>query len=188
VRSSALPPRTSPRPSTLDPRLPAKPVATPGVDSVEVRLFKARVDEAREQMEMHEKTRDRYLVEIHKKFSLAVACLIFVLVGAPIALRFPRGGVGLVIGVSLTIFALYYVGLIGGEALADRGYITPFWGMWGANVIMAVLGLIMTARMGREGETGRGGDFGDLLETFRVWIARGGRRVGLPLDRRRRLA
>lgn len=142
----------------------------------------------RDQVEMHEKTRDKYLVEIHKKFSLAVACIVFVLVGAPIALRFPRGGVGLVIGVSLAIFALYYVGLIGGEALADRSIISPFWGMWGANVIMAVLGVIMTARMGREGETARGGDFGDMLETLRVWIARGGRKVGLPLDRRRRLA
>jgi lipopolysaccharide export system permease protein len=114
--------------------------------------------------------------------------VVFVLVGAPIALRFPRGGVGLVIGVSLAIFALYYVGLIAGEALADRSIISPFWGMWGHNVIMAVLGLIMTARMGRERETVRGGDFGDLLETIRVWIARGGRKVGLPLDRRRRLA
>jgi lipopolysaccharide export system permease protein len=163
-------------------------VTTPGVDSAEVRQFQSRLNDAREQIAMHEKTRDRYLVEIHKKFSLAVACIVFVLVGAPIALRFPRGGVGLVIGVSLAIFALYYVGLIGGEALADRSIISPFWGMWGANVIMAVLGVFMTARMGREGETARGGDFGDMLETLRVWIARGGRKVGLPLDRRRRLA
>ena len=178
------------RPVVVTPR-PASPVrrpSTPGVDSAEAYIFKSRLDDAREQMEMHEKTRDRYLVEIHKKFSLAVACVVFVLVGAPIALRFPRGGVGLVIGVSLAIFALYYVGLIAGEALADRSIISPFWGMWGANVIMAVLGLIMTARMGREGETARGGDFGDMLETIRIWVARGGRKVGVPLDRRRRLA
>jgi lipopolysaccharide export system permease protein len=178
------------RPVTATPRPPSvvgRP-STPGVDSAEARLFKSRLDDTREQMAMHEKTRDKYLVEIHKKFSLAVACFVFVLVGAPIALRFPRGGVGLVIGVSLAIFALYYIGLIAGEALADRSIISPFWGMWGANVIMAVLGLLMTARMGRERETVRGGDIGDLLETIRIWIARGGRKIGLPLDRRRRLA
>ena len=50
-----------------------------------------------------------YGVEIHKKFALAVACFVFVLLGAPIALRFPRGGVGLALGVSLFVFALYYV-------------------------------------------------------------------------------
>jgi hypothetical protein len=60
--------------------------------------------------------------------------------------------------------------------------------MWGANIIMAVVGLVMTARMGRETATARGGDFGDLMESTRVWIARAGRKVGIPLDRRRRLA
>jgi len=132
--------------------------------------------------------RNRYDVEIQKKFSLAAACLIFVLVGAPVALRFPRGGVGLVIGVSLFIFAVYYVGLIGGEALSDRGYISPFWAMWATNVIMTAVGLVMTLRMGREATTGRGGDFGEMLENARMWIARLGRRVGIPLERRRRLA
>jgi lipopolysaccharide export system permease protein len=179
TRATAMPAR---------PSIPDAGPSTPGVDSVEVRLFQARLDEAHDQIAMHEKTRDRYLVEIHKKFSLAAACVIFVLVGAPIALRFPRGGVGLVIGVSLGIFALYYVGLIGGEALADRSIISPFWGMWAHNVVMAVLGLIMMARMGRESETGRGGDLRDMVETLRVAFARGGRKVGLPLDRRRRLA
>src|SRR3712207_6141951 len=164
------------------------PSTTPGVDSVEVRRIQARIDDAREQVSLHAKTRDRYLVEIHKKFSLAATCVVFVLIGAPIALRFPRGGVGLVIGVSLGIFALYYVGLIGGEALADRSIISPVLGMWAANMIMAGVGLFMTARMGRETATARGGDFGDLLESARVWVAKAGRRVGIPLDRRRRLA
>src|SRR6185436_16639647 len=81
-----------------------------------------------------------FQVEIHKKFSLAVSCIVFVLIGAPIALRFPRGGVGLVIGASVAIFGIYYVGLIGGESLADRRIITPFWAMWTPNVIMAAFG------------------------------------------------
>jgi lipopolysaccharide export system permease protein len=132
--------------------------------------------------------RNRYDVEIQKKFSLAAACLIFVLVGAPVALRFPRGGVGLVIGVSLFIFAVYYVGLIGGEELANRGYISAFWAMWGTNVIMTAVGLVLTFRMGREATTGRGGDIGEFIETIRVWLARAGRRFGLPMERRRRVA
>lgn len=132
--------------------------------------------------------KNRYDVEIQKKFSLAAACLIFVLVGAPIALRFPRGGVGLVIGVSLFIFAVYYVGLIGGEELANRSYISAFWAMWGTNVIMTVVGLVLTWRMGREATTGRGGDIGEMIETARMWFARLGRKFGIPLERRRRVA
>ena len=96
----------------------------------EDQMQKARVSEARLRLEIAQRARNRYDIEIHKKFSLAAACLIFVLIGAPIALRFPRGGVGLVIGVSLLVFALYYVGLIGGESLANEGYVPPFWAMW----------------------------------------------------------
>ncbi len=102
-----------------------------------------------------------YRVEIQKKWSIAAAALVFVLVGAPLALRFPRGGIGMVIAFSLAIFALYYVGLIGGETLADEGYVAPGIAMWGMNAIFAVLGIIGFMRMGRETSTARGGSFAD---------------------------
>jgi lipopolysaccharide export system permease protein len=98
-----------------------------------------------------------YQVEIHKKFSLAVSCIVFVLIGAPIALRFPRGGIGLVIGCSVAIFGIYYIGLIGGESFADRRIISPFWAMWTPNIIMASLGLLLFQRLGTEKATSRGG-------------------------------
>jgi lipopolysaccharide export system permease protein len=98
-----------------------------------------------------------YQVEIHKKYSLAVSCLVFVLIGAPVALRFPRGGIGLVIGASVVIFGFYYIGLIGGETLADRMIITPFWAMWTPNLVMALFGVGLFLRLGRETATTRGG-------------------------------
>lgn len=98
-----------------------------------------------------------YDVEIHKKWSIAAASLVFVLVGAPLALRFPAGGIGMVIAASLAIFSLYYVGLIGGEALANRGYLSPTTAMWAMNALMAALGLVGFLRMGRETSTARGG-------------------------------
>jgi len=104
-----------------------------------------------------------YGVEIHKKFALAVACFVFVLLGAPIALRFPRGGVGLTIGVSLFVFALYYVCLIAGESIAKRGMMPAVVSMWMANVIFALIALWMLAKMGQEGTTARGGDMREML-------------------------
>ncbi|MEX0911803.1 MAG: LptF/LptG family permease, partial [Gemmatimonadota bacterium] len=80
-----------------------------------------------------------FQVEIQKKFSIAAATLVFVLIGIPIALRFPRGGIGMVIGVSLAIFGIYYVGLIGGETLGDGGYIPPGIAMWATNIVFGVL-------------------------------------------------
>jgi lipopolysaccharide export system permease protein len=104
-----------------------------------------------------------YGVEIHKKFALAVACFVFVLLGAPIALRFPRGGVGLTIGVSLFVFALYYVCLIAGESIAKRGLMPAVVSMWMANVIFALVALWMLVKMGQEGTTARGGDMREMM-------------------------
>lgn len=110
---------------------------------------------------------NRYEVEIHKKFALAAACFIFVLLGAPIALRFPRAGVGLTIGVSLVVFGLYYVGLIAGESLARRGMVPPFVSMWIANAVFGALALILLSRMGKESSSSRGGDFREFVDNIR---------------------
>ncbi|HEY5219473.1 MAG TPA: LptF/LptG family permease, partial [Gemmatimonadaceae bacterium] len=123
--------------------------------------------------------RIRYDIEIQKKFSLAATCLIFVLLGPPIALRFPRGGVGLVIGVSFMIFTLSYVGLSAGEPLANSELISPFWAMWGANLLLLVIGLVMTLRMNRLGGGMRGGDWSEVREWIKQLAARlTGRRQG----------
>jgi lipopolysaccharide export system permease protein len=116
-------------------------------------------------------TWSQYEVEIHKKFSLAVACIVFVLLGAPIALRFPRGGVGLVIGASLGVFALYYVCLIAGESMADDGLLPPWVAMWAANLIFTLVGVGLFLRMGREGSTARGGDLDDVKDRIVSWFA-----------------
>ncbi len=114
---------------------------------------------------------DQFRVEIEKKFAIATACIVFVLLGAPIALRFPRGGVGLTIGVSLGVFGIYYVGLLGGEALADRALVDPGIAMWATNILLGLVGVVLTARLGSEGSTSRGSEtsewWGRLMERFR---------------------
>jgi lipopolysaccharide export system permease protein len=105
-----------------------------------------------------------YLVEIHKKFAIATACLAFALLGVPLALRFPRGGAGLVIGASVFVFAIYYVGLIGGEDLGDRLIVSPFLSMWTPNLLFGTVGLIGVWVMRRASPTARGGDWSDLKD------------------------
>lgn len=123
-------------------------------------------------VEVLEQQIDRLRVEIHKKYTLAVACIVFVLLGAPLAVRFPRGGLGLVIAASSGIFAVYWAGLIGGENLADRGIADPALVMWVPNAIFTLLGLWLLARMGHESGTGRGGGWDDVLFTLRSAVTR----------------
>lgn len=94
-----------------------------------------------------------YLVELHKKGSIALACIVFVLVGVPLALRFPRGGMGLVLGAGMAVFAVYYIGLIAGESLANRLVIKPFLAMYASNILVGVLGLAGLRLVQRQGTT-----------------------------------
>lgn len=110
---------------------------------------------------------DRYWVEIHKKWSISAACLSFVIVGIVMALRFPRGGMGLVIGGGMLAFSVHYVGLTAGESLADRGIVSPWVAMWSPNLILTVLGVIGLVIVSRESGSTRGGDFQEILDAIR---------------------
>lgn len=111
-------------------------------------------------------------VEIHKKFTISVACLNFVLIGIALALRFPRGGMGLVLGGSLVIFAFFYISMTAGEGLADRNLTTAGMAMWFPNLILAVAGLAGIRVISRESGSTRGGDLADLAELLFGWLKR----------------
>lgn len=86
---------------------------------------------------------DSYMVEIHKKYSIPFACIVFVLIGAPLGIITRRGGFGVAAGMSLGFFLLYWAFLIGGEKLADREMLSPFLSMWSANFILGIAGVYL---------------------------------------------
>lgn len=85
----------------------------------------------------------RLLVEVHKKYSIPVACIVFVLVGAPLGIMARRGSMAVAGGIGFAFFLLYWSSLIGGEELADNQFITPFWAMWSANIICGAGGVYL---------------------------------------------
>ena len=97
-----------------------------------------------------DRTMKQFWVEIHKKYSIPVACFVFVLVGAPLGVMSRRGGFGVAASLSLGFFLLYWASLIGGEKLADRELIEPWLGMWIANIVIGALGVILTYRIAKE--------------------------------------
>lgn len=92
----------------------------------------------------------KYKVEIHKKFSIPFACIVFVLIGAPLGIRARKGSLGVGISFSIGFFLLYWACLIGGEELADRQIIPPFLAMWFANILVGAFGIYLTVRTVRE--------------------------------------
>ena len=106
---------------------------------------------------------NRYQVEIHKKFSIPFACIVFVLVGAPVGIMARRGGFVVGISLSLGFFVAYWALLIAGEELADRGLLSPLLGMWAPNILLAFTGIFLLWQIQNENRVWRL----DILDIFR---------------------
>jgi len=94
-------------------------------------------------IENYEKNNNKFLVEIHKKFTLAVACILFTLVGAPLGILVRKGGITIASALSIAFFLIYYILLIWGEQLADRALLDPAIGSWMPNIVLLIVGLII---------------------------------------------
>jgi len=84
-------------------------------------------------------------VEIHKKYSLPAACVVFVLLGAPLGMRVRRTGPAVAFA-SVPFFLFYYLCLVGGEELADRLLFPPWLSMWLPNLVLGAWGVVATWR------------------------------------------
>lgn len=138
--------------------IPSLPVPTEQQTEATVATYLFRLENLERQI-------DSYWVEIHKKYSIPAACIVFVLVGVPLGIMARRGGFGIAATLSLGFFVLYWACLIGGEKLADRDIVQPAVGMWIANVIIAIFGIFLCLRIGRETILIR-------WEHFQRWIPR----------------
>ncbi|MCK4957073.1 MAG: LptF/LptG family permease [Candidatus Cloacimonetes bacterium] len=93
---------------------------------------------------------NKYLVEVHKKYAIAFACFIFVLIGAPVGLMTKTSGVGMAFSVSSIVFLIYYGTLTFGEELADLGLVEPFLAMWISNILLGIIGIYLVMISVRE--------------------------------------
>ncbi len=92
-------------------------------------------------VENYERTNNKFKVEIHKKFTLAIACILFTIVGAPLGILVRSGGMTIASGLSIAFFLVYYILLIWGEQLADRNLLNPGLGSWLPNIILLISGM-----------------------------------------------
>jgi lipopolysaccharide export system permease protein len=92
----------------------------------------------------------KYEVEVNKKFSIPFACIVFVLIGAPLGIKTRKGSFGVGFSLSIGFFLLYWACLIGGEELADRELVSPALAMWFPNIVVGAAGIILTYRTLKE--------------------------------------
>lgn len=99
-------------------------------------------------------------VELHKKFSIPFACIVFSLLGMVVGQWVKKSGLGVSAGYSIFFFLVYWVFLIGGEDFADRGKVAPWLAMWAPNLLF---GTVATLLFWRERKGGASPNFGALF-------------------------
>ncbi len=106
----------------------------------------------------------QYEVEIHKKLAIPFACVVFALIGCPLGLISRRGNFGVSAAISLGFYIFYWACLIGGEKLADRGFISPLFSMWMGNFFILAFSLSLWFRVNYENSR--------LLNKFEIFLNR----------------
>ncbi len=86
----------------------------------------------------------RHEVELHRKFTLAFACLIFFFIGAPLGAIIRKGGLGTPVIISVVMFIFYYIIDNTGYKMA-REALWPCWaGMWLSSFVLLPIGIFLT--------------------------------------------
>lgn len=116
-----------------------------------VRNAISRVDRAIEAAENYERESYRYAspirkmdIESYRKFTLALACLIFFFIGAPLGAIIRKGGLGTPVIISVLFFVLYWVVDMSAKKLARDGAISPFIGAVASSLVLLPIGIFLT--------------------------------------------
>ena len=88
--------------------------------------------------------RSKYLVEWHRKYTLAISCILLFFIGAPLGAIIKKGGFGMPLVISLLLFIVYYVLNVFGEKLVKEGELGSFTGMWLSTFILFPLAIFLT--------------------------------------------
>ena len=127
------------------------------------------VDDSSSQREL----RARYLVEWHRKFTLAVSCILLFFIGAPLGAIIKKGGFGLPLVISLLLFILYYVVTIFGEKLAKQGVLPPVLGMWLALMLFFPLAIFLTYKASRDSQLFNADAYKKVIRVLTPYRAKG---------------
>lgn len=117
---------------------------------------------------------ERYIVraqiEWHRKYMLAVSCLVLLFVGAPFGAIVRKGGFGYPVIFAIIFYVIYYILFKVGEDIARNGVVSPFIGMWAATFIMTPVALFFTYKAMNDSSILLLENYAIAYNKVRLWI------------------
>ena len=108
------------------------------------RSILAQTESALRSIELKKEARTKYLFQLHSKYSLAAACILFLFIGAPMGAIVRKGGFGYPMLISIVFFMVFMILTILGKNIAERGVIDPALAAWLPNLVLFPIGLLLT--------------------------------------------
>ncbi len=90
-----------------------------------------------------------FQIELQKRFAFPAACLVLMLIGIPLGLSSKRGGKSTGFVLTIALVFIYYFFSSTGVALARQNKLPVLLGVWGANIIFTIVGLLLLRQMTR---------------------------------------
>ena len=114
----------------------------------------------------------RHSIELHRKFTLSFACLIFFFIGAPLGAIIGKGGLGLPAIVSVLLFIVYYIVDTFGVKMAKEGVWVVWQGMWLSSIILLPIGIFLTYKAATDSALFNPEAYAKRLAVVRKWIGK----------------
>jgi lipopolysaccharide export system permease protein len=110
------------------------------------RKSKDLLQRQQEELKSRSKNVNRHKIEWHRKFFLAVVCLVLFFIGAPLGAIIRKGGIGIPTLIALGLFVVYQLLTMAGERMAKNQFIEPWLGMWISTVVLLPLSIWITRK------------------------------------------
>ena len=86
---------------------------------------------------------NKFKVELHRKLTLPIACMIMLIIGSPLGAIIKKGGFGFPVVFSILLFLIYHIISITGEKMVKKDLLEPLIGMWASTWISLIIGLTL---------------------------------------------
>ncbi len=91
-----------------------------------------------------------HAIEMHRKFTLSFACFVFFFIGAPLGAIIRKGGLGMPVVISVTMFIIYFIIDTSSINLAREGVLDVWEGMWLSSFVLLPIGIFLTYKAAKD--------------------------------------
>lgn len=123
-------------------------------------------------MEEDRATIRRHGIEMHRKFTLSFACLVFFFIGAPLGAIIRKGGIGTPLVISVLLFIFYYIIDNTGFKFARDGKTAVWEGVWLSSFVLLPLGVFLTYKAMRDSAVLNGDAYKNFFRRLRPSLQR----------------